>query len=546
MLCLASGCSLELAPSEQFALAEKALGQIMFSLPQVDDAPILTKWRNQVMCTGDADHDTEALQRAFDQVQAHARPGYRTGRIELSAGVCTIHKTISIAAKRGIVVQGQGTEQTTLRWVGDDQSPLLYLQRTADSVFSNFAIYAGAGKTLHSGIDIDNDCNDPVRCGNKQAQGVGIVSTNNRFNDIAIWGHSGTLDYGVRVLVDKGGLGTCNDKHRFDGVKVGKYRESGFLLEGINGKQIVFTGCNCSGYNQKDVAASGKSCVSTKCESRANCNAQSSASFSWFGGGALGHRVADFILGGNADTIRIAGLYSEKSRMLLYKEHNNSFGNRSFPVIVENVQFASHFVDQPGWQNSGGLIVEFSAQGPLIMRGNSLGTIMGDGYKPFGICFRGNSKRKGGTFVFEGNALATPLANPFAGDPAKDCRYPTTQASNLVLTKSYAQGGTWEPMPQHLTLIDTNLNPSPSVYRLSSSRSLMGIVGQVPLETLKDGVVGQTITVIGMDPSGSLIVNGGGNIRLKAHQDVFLTPEDTLTLRHIPGNLWVEVSRSAF
>ena len=101
-------------------------------------------------------------------------------------------------------------------------------------------------------------------------------------------------------------------------------------------------------------------------------------------------------------------------------------------------------------------------------------------------------------------------------------------------------------MPQHLTLIDTNLNPSPSVYRLSSSRSLMGIVGQVPLETLKDGVVGQTITVIGMDPSGSLIVNGGGNIRLKAHQDVFLTPEDTLTLRHIPGNLWVEVSRSAF
>jgi len=395
-----------------------------------------------VNCTNDATKDTSAIQKALDK-----KPGY----ILLSKGICKIDKTLYVLQTRGLRFEGQGEhwDGTKLEWQGSSNTPMFSLQGSREISFKHLLIQAGSGKTLESAFDVYNDCFHssckPYKVGSA------MLSHGNQFTDLYIVGTSvGILKNGIRVRLPPNfflksstpkscgyGADCANDGHRFSNVQIGGYRGTGFLIEGVNSKGNLFNGCMCNSYIPSGAKGTspgwGQSCVSTAGRKGPNGRYVSGA-FSWYGGWAIANSDADFLLGSRNDVIIISGTYSEKSRMFLRTE--TGLHGQAFPVTIESCRFAEDWIHK--WdsiaqlENKNGLVIDYKYNGPLVISGSKWGTLS-SALTNLGICWRIPSKwkRDGGSFLFQGNSVASKRFKDFF-TPETSCYYPTTQQSNMI------------------------------------------------------------------------------------------------------------------
>lgn len=497
-------------------------------------------------------------------------------RVMLSAGICKISDVVHIRAVRGIHLIGQGRGATgggtLLEWnpSASQTGPVLELERVREGTFEQFGIAAASGKTIANAIRIHNQCvvgeTSPEFCvasEDKPPAAYGASSSLNTFRDILVRDGDGTLQNGVYVSLPPNFDGSSNDGfgdvkndfHKFFGVSVINYTENGFKLEGRNAKGLTFFGCNCESW--AGGTGDGNTCVNTDLFRN---NTLKPASFQWYGGSTIGQKVANFLLGWN-DGVVISGVYSEKSRMFLRVPED---GEREFNVTVTGVRFEGGHMND--WNtNADYMAIDVVAPGPLVIEGSGFGQANAAEAEPISFCWRKSNETAtagGGSFVFQGNIVATTLgaANPFA--PSSECRYPTTQESNTICTNCDDlndlgnNGPRWEPMPLHAHTLDvTGGMKAKNVRKIGASRTFMELNGNNGdvLCSLRDGVVGQEIVIrstvssiyVGdiSNPS-SRCTNVPKNIHMASHADWLMGQNDTLVLRLFPDGEWLEMSRS--
>jgi len=336
-----------------------------------------------------------------------------------------------------------------------------------------------------------------------------------------------------------------NEHHSFTTVSVDGFRESAFVLEGINSLGNSFVDVHCDGYYLDDpVQISGDCCGFSCIETGQNVwvyddgnqeykhehvyfsNKSTNGHFKWYGGSATNISEAVFVLGYKSEPITIAGLHAGQSRSLV-KALYPDLVRAELPLILESVNFDTGGVhawdDSPPSllsPNTYGIIIEVPYHGPLIMRDclidGSLQHPDGHSSEPPNVSiywtFDRNPVFDPGSFLFEGNAVCSSDQNPFfpvdsVGDPYDEeplPLYPTRQNNNLICTyESTAQGDhrIWETMPQHFTTVTAdnltaeNSSNSMDVSRLATSRNFFITENNssLSLGRLLNGVVGQEV-----------------------------------------------------
>jgi hypothetical protein len=179
--------------------------------------------------------------------------------------------------------------------------------------------------------------------------GPGVIpSTMHQWRDIRVFGN-GMLERGFwhrRRDVDEN-----NEHARFDSVSVYGYTDCGWLIEGTQSKEHLFTHCRANG------------------DTTGRVGVRSFGSFQWIGGAMSGNAETCFSLGPPCDVVRIEGVGCETSARLLTAK--GPTGN-AYPVLLEQVRFMTDRLHPDG------VMIDFRAPGPLTIRGGQFG----NGHQP--------------------------------------------------------------------------------------------------------------------------------------------------------------------
>ena len=405
-----------------------------------------------------------------------------------------------------------------------------------------------------------------------------------------------------------------NHGHTFTNVHVSEFRDSAFVVEGRMAFAISFYDCHCDGSYDDGIIQNypdgGLTCVRT---GRITTDPDDSAAdvllsgtsgnFYWYGGSARGLSNAVFQLGGVNSTVLISGIHAERSRALLDSRFSGSVIT-PFPVMVESSVFETDWidvwegvyvtdqstVDQYPPENDYGRVITFPYRGPLIVRNSVIGLCGNPDSTTIENASIGWTYVEGagldnvldkdiylGGFLFEGNALATTLDNPFVPENSQGfeetsfyrvpsglvdypCwRYPTDQRSNLSCQGADGSDVYWAPMPQHFTEVDIYPeNPqlpfggtTLTVAETDTSHELFVLTGmgnEARVARISHGVPGMVVV---LTVSGdytvtiqSTVVTSIGRIRLSNSTAFAMNNQDTLWLVLDADGIWQELGRS--
>jgi hypothetical protein len=308
------------------------------------------------------------------------------GGVSLPKGVVDVSETIRIVNVHGFKFGGQAPRATELRWLGPPDVPLFLLDRCHDILLEDFSIIVGDGKELLAAAWMQNT-----------PQAPGPPTSHVWWRNVLVIG-KGRLTRGLHVkLVDVENnnesaeqIDEKNDHHTFEGVTVTGYRHAAFVLEGRNAKNLGFDRCHCVGPTTDGDRGGYAIDTSTK--------PNHGGSFFWNKGSVIGHAEADFRIGDRNDTIKIDGVYSEKSACMLQMPDYGTGAGAACPVLLENYQFAAY----PEYAAPDGEVIQCEAAGPLSM----IACKMGANIKGQQFRIRYAPRPAPGAFVFIGNAIA--------------------------------------------------------------------------------------------------------------------------------------------
>jgi hypothetical protein len=340
------------------------------------------------------------------------------GGIALPKGVLDVYDTLRIASVRGLTIGGEAPLATELRWLGPPDLPMFDIDCCQDVLLENFSIAVGAGKKLLAAAWIQNGVGGTGPNANPDLESSRVSCSN-----IVVRGR-GSLGGGFHVKLFDVNMDVKNDHHSFDRVTVSGYTGAAFTLEGRNAKNLGFDRCNCNGWF--DETQTGQYAIDTA------THLNQGGAFHWSKGSAIGHKQADFKIGDRNDTIKIDGLYSEKSaRMLQMLDYDKGAG-AACPVLLENYRFADN---TPELVASGGEVIECEAAGPL----NMIACKIGSGGPGQQLRIRYEPPTLPGAFNFVGNAIAND------GDGQIFTASPPTMPYKPV-NLGYRDGA-WRPLP---------------------------------------------------------------------------------------------------
>ena len=175
-------------------------------------------------------------------------------------------------------------------------------------------------------------------------RGPGVIpSTMHQWRDIRVFGNA-LLERGFWHRLNE--FDENNEHARFDSVSVYGYTDCGWLIEGKQSKEHLFTHCRANGDTSGRVGL------------RAN------GSFQWIGGAMSGHSESCFALGTPCDVARIQGVGCETSARLLT---THGPGGNAYPVSLEQVRYMTDILHPDG------VAIDFRAPGPLVIRGGQFG-----------------------------------------------------------------------------------------------------------------------------------------------------------------------------
>jgi hypothetical protein len=174
--------------------------------------------------------------------------------------------------------------------------------------------------------------------------GPGVIpSTMHLWRDVRVFGH-GIMERGFwhrRRDTDEN-----NEHARFDSVSVYGYTDCGWLIEGKQSKEHLFTHCRANG------------------DSTGRAGIRAFGSFQWIGGAMSGNSEACFVLGPPCDVVRIEGVGCETSARLLTSQGPTG---AAYPVLLEQVRFMTDRLHPDG------VMIDFRSPGPLTIRGGQFG-----------------------------------------------------------------------------------------------------------------------------------------------------------------------------
>ena len=429
--------------------------------------------------------------------------------IQLTRGDCMVASTVLITNQEGLRIEGEGRGRTRLVWDSTDPGTMFSIQNSSGVRIAHLSMTVTNDLHLVSAVDMYNACIegwiDPLlhpqvgTCFNYSPD-AGPGSHGNSIHDVWIYGGNSTatvLEYGVRVLLhprfDPALHGECgqvesdcnNHGHVFDEVHVTKFREAGWLIEGLASVGNTFTHSHCRGvWNTffehgteiPDEECCARHCVRTgRQDASGNDIPNTSGSFSWFGGLAGGVSEAVFQIGQSAEKINISGLYTERSRALIVGGGDGDTIEGPGGVHIESSYFNSDFLND--WHegsetNDEGRIVDVRGVGPLTMYNNQLGYHLDP--ENLSLCWSdpADSGSDISSFVFTGNAIGSRYENPFEPMDGEGCLYPTELESNL---HAKANTGRWEAMPQSFTVFNTGNESVFSVNRHPTSHAVFWV-----------------------------------------------------------------------
>jgi hypothetical protein len=354
------------------------------------------------------------LQDLFD---AQISEGGIGGGLRLPKAVVEIHDTLRIASVRGFRFGGQAPVATELRWLGPEDRPLFDIDRCQDILLEDFSIAVPAGKKLLAAAWIQNGVG---ASGPKAAPG--LESSHVSWRNVLVRGQ-GNLIGGFHVKLFDVAKDIKNDHHSFDAVTVTGYTGAAFTLEGRNAKNLGFDRCHCIGGVKHERV--GKYAIDT-----ATYPGHGGAFF-WNKGSVIANGEADFRIGDRNDTIKIDGVYSEKSaRMLVMPDYDDGAG-AACPVLLENYRFAA---SDPTLLPLDREIIFCQSVGPLSM----IACKMGSNQPGEQLRIRYDPQPPPGAFNFIGNAILDDGEGPvFTASP------PTMPYENGNLAY---RDGSWRPL----------------------------------------------------------------------------------------------------
>jgi hypothetical protein len=306
------------------------------------------------------------------------------GGLSLPKAIFEVHDTIRIASVRGFKLSGQAPLATDLRWLGPADRPMFDIDCCQDILLEDFSISVGAGKKLLAAAWIENGVG---ATGPKAAPG--LESSHVSWRNLLVRGH-GNLVRGFHVKLFDVKKDVKNDHHSFDGVTVAGYTEAAFTLEGRNAKNLGFDRCHCIGGVEHERI--GKYAIDTA------TYPNHGGAFFWSNGSVIANGEADFRIGDRNDTIKIDGVYSEKSaRMLVMLDYDDGAG-AACPVLLKNYRFAA---SDPTLLPTDREIVRCESVGPLSM----IACKMGSNQPGEQLRIRYDPQPPPGAFNFIGNAI---------------------------------------------------------------------------------------------------------------------------------------------
>jgi hypothetical protein len=318
------------------------------------------------------------------------------GVLSLPKVVVDVSETLRIENVRGFRFGGEAPLATELRWQGDEESPMFILDRCQDILLEDFSIAVGPGKKLVAAAWIQN-----TPLGDAHEAAVRPNTSHVMWRNVRVRGE-GRLARGFHVrLVDvdvdeedesdnEPENDKKNDHHSFHDVTVSGYTEAAFTLEGRNAKNLGFDRCHCIG--QMEGGRRGNYAIDT------STHPNHGGAFHWSSGSVIGHGRADFRIGDRNQTIKIDGVYSEKSARMLEMPDYGPGASAACPVLLENYRFAAN---NPGLVDKDGVIIDCEAAGPLSI----IACKMGSNIEGQELRIRYAPNPKPGAFIFLGNAI---------------------------------------------------------------------------------------------------------------------------------------------
>jgi hypothetical protein len=352
-----------------------------------------------------------------DLIEGQISEGGVGGGLSLPKAVVDVYDTLRIASVRGFTFSGQAPLATELRWLGPDDRPMFDIDRCQDVLLENFSIVVGPRTKLLAAGWIQNGVG-----GTGPKADPGLESSHVAWRNIRIRGQGNLVD-GIHVKLFDVEKDFKNDHHSFDSVTLTGYMKAAFVLEGRNAKNLGFDRCHCMGFF--DEQQLGDYAIDT-----ARTFNQGGAFF-WSKGSVVGHCEADFRIGDRNDTIKIDGVYSEKSARMLVMPKYESGSGAACPLLLENYRFAAN---TPGLLPIDREIIQCEAAGPLSVIACKMGSTIPGGQ----LRIRYDPHPAPGAFNFLGNAIMDDGDGPvFTASP------PTTpyEEGNLAY-----RDGAWRPL----------------------------------------------------------------------------------------------------
>jgi hypothetical protein len=361
------------------------------------------------------------LQQLIDNQIGEDRIG---GKVSLPKGEIVVDDTLEIVRVRGFTFGGQGPLATQLRWTGPDDRPLFRLDRCQDVLMEDFSIIVDGSTALLTAAWIQNT---PAPAG----PGPGPPTSHVWWRNVRVIGR-GRLTRGFHVRLVDVERDEKNDHHTFEGLTVTGYTHAAFALEGRNAKNLGFDRCHCIAHVAGDDVTTenriGKYAIDTARETDDGTEWNHGGAFFWSRGSLIAHAEADFRIGDRNDTIKIDGVYSEKSARMLQMPDYGAGAGAACPVVLENYRFASQLAAGDGE------VIQCAAAGPLSM----IGCKMGSNINGQQLRIRYAPRPEPGAFVFIGNAIGND------GDGHVFTASPPTmpyETANLGF-----RDGSWQPL----------------------------------------------------------------------------------------------------
>ncbi len=297
-------------------------------------------------------------------IQNATRRGGKGGGLVLDHGTYYVEETIELVQIRGFILKGRGAIGTELEWVGDNTSPMITMNNCQGSAIEKLSITASADYPLLFGVRAEKG-----EDGTGDLVWSGLDSSFNTLRDVIVSG-GGYVDVGFHQYRHPDS-NSKNDFMELVRVQVANVNYAGAVLEGRNGKGVVFRNCHFQGTNNAlyavDTVQAGYPSTAGGSPRAGTYNA--GGSFHWYGGGQTGFTAANMRIGDRNDTIGVFGCYSEDSARLLQVPAYGTGSSGGCPVVLQNYRFAIGAETEADME-----IIQFYAPGPLVLLGCRFGS----------------------------------------------------------------------------------------------------------------------------------------------------------------------------